>query len=167
MATGKWKLWLKSLVLLCCPFCAQVFAQDVPRIQPASFLRANDRFSMELLETAHEQEQDRNIVIAPLPVSLTLATLWDATTNPESKTELAATLRWENGSGIRLAVRMLLTRFGKPAPYPRSLIPKDSFARTYLRQFQSGKPEELWISGAHQSRWNFGRRCAKNRNCRG
>jgi len=104
---------------------------------------------MDLLKTAHEAEQDRNIVIAPLPISLTFAALWDGTTDIESSKELVSAFRWEKSFGINVAGRMLLARFEKPKPRPPSrFTPKNDLDKAYLRFLESGKPAEIWISGA-------------------
>jgi serpin B len=44
---------------------------------------------------------------------------------------------------------MLMARFQKPKPRPASrLVPKTSLERNYFGYTRSGKPEEVWISGA-------------------
>src|ERR1700730_12258700 len=68
-----------------------VSAQVQKQAQPASFLRSNDRFAFDLLRTAHQESPDRNIVLAPLLVSLTFAALLDGSPDSRSTHELSST----------------------------------------------------------------------------
>jgi len=97
----------------------------------------------------HEQQPDHNIVLAPLPVSLTFAALEDGTSDSESRDELIKTFQWEKSFSTSTAGRMLLARFEKPKPYPvrRTTLPKNP-NDPILKYFRSGKPEELWLSAA-------------------
>ena len=143
------KSWPCVWSLLFCLSCSQAVAQEPPQVQPALFLRANDRFALDLLTLTLEQAQDRNIVLAPFPVSLTFAALWDGTSDIESMKEIVPAFHWDKSFGVSIAGRMLLTRFEKPKPYPIShAAPPKGPAKELLRYYQSGKPEELWISAA-------------------
>ncbi|HXN70987.1 MAG TPA: serpin family protein [Candidatus Acidoferrales bacterium] len=146
MANSKRKFCLGAAILLL--FCFQALAQESTQVQPASFLRANDRFAMSLLKVAHEQSEDRNIVIAPLPVSLTFAAILDGTGDPESVEELRTAFHWDKQIGTDVAGHMLLARFAKPKPYPASHNPPRNPNDPLLRQLRPRKPEELWLSGA-------------------
>jgi hypothetical protein len=129
--------------------CSQAFGQEPSEVQPASFLRANDRFALDLLRLTLEQAQDRNIVLAPLPVSLAFAALWDGTSDIESMKEIVPAFHWDKTLGVSVAGRMLLTRFEKPKPYPIShTAPPKAVDPAWLKYLRSGKPEELWISAA-------------------
>jgi serpin (serine protease inhibitor) len=148
-AISKRKSWWAALILSIASLCASAFAQESPQGQPASFLRANDVFAVNLLKVVQEQQQDRNIVLAPLPVSLTFAALWDGTEDADSAKEIQTAFQWEKAFGTNIAARMLLARFAKPKPYPVSRTTptkrENSILEKYLR---SGKPEEVWLSGA-------------------
>jgi serine protease inhibitor len=141
--------WPLSLMLFSHLFCPSAFAQQPPQVQPGSFLSATDRVALELLRAAHERTQDRNVVLAPLPVCLTFAALWDGTADDESSKEIASTFHWEDVWGVRIASRMLLARFEKPKPQPTSNTPLPKKGDPYWLLFpRSRKPEEAWISAA-------------------
>lgn len=143
------KTCLVPVMLLFHLLCSPTFAQQPPQAQPGSFLNANDRFALELLKVADERTQDRNIVLAPLPVSLTFAALWDGTMDDESSKEIVSTFHWEDVTGAKVADRMLLARFEKPKPHRISQAPLPKKSDPYWLMFpHSGKPEELWISTA-------------------
>jgi serine protease inhibitor len=143
------RFWTGGFVLLFVLLLPRVKAQGMPEAQPASFLRSNDRFALDLLKTAHQEIPDSNIVVAPLPVSLMFAALWDATPDSESWTELQSVFHWEDRLGTDVAGRMLLNRFEKPKPYPKPhTLPQDNFAKRLLTRLPKGKPEELWLSAA-------------------
>jgi serine protease inhibitor len=146
MANTRRKFCFGAAILLL--FCFQVLAQESSQVQPASFLRANDRFAMSLLKVAHEQVRDRNIVIAPLPVSLTFAAIQDGTEDANSGDELCAAFYWDKQLGTDVAARMLLARFAKPKPYPASQTALRNPNDPLLKLLRPGNPEELWISGA-------------------
>jgi serine protease inhibitor len=127
----------------------QAFGQETSQVQPALFLRANDGFALDLLKSTLEQAQDRNIVLAPLPVSLTFAALWDGTSDIESMKEIVPAFHWDKTFAVSIAGRMLLARFEKPKPYPTShTAPLKAVDPAWMKYIGSGKPEELWISAA-------------------
>jgi serine protease inhibitor len=146
MANTSRKFCLGAAILLLS--CFQVLAQESSEVQPASFLRANDRFAMSLLKVAHEQLQDRNIVVAPLPVSLTFAAILDGTVDPDSVGELRSAFHWDKQIGTDVGGRMLLARFAKPKPYPPSHIAPRNSDDVLIKLLRSRKLEELWIAGA-------------------
>jgi hypothetical protein len=78
---------------------------------------------------------------------LIFAALWDGTRDVESAKEFRAAFHWDKDFATPMGGKMLLTRFARPKPYPKSHSPrpKDS---TLLRYMQSGKPEQLWLSAA-------------------
>jgi len=144
----KWTPWLRricSFAVVLAASLSRLPAQDAPKFQPASFLRANDSFAFDLLQKTHEQTPDRNIVVAPLAASLTFAALSDGTGDAASSEEFTAAFHWEKQSARVPAARMLLARFAKPKPYPKRHTPVPN---GILRLLPSGKPEELWFSAA-------------------
>jgi serine protease inhibitor len=136
------------LFLLLAAFLFQVRAQEAPQIQPAMFLRANDKFALDLLEKTHEETRERNVVVSPLPVSLIFAALWDGTQDTESSKEFGAAFHWDRDFATTTGGKMLLSRFEKPTPYPKPHGPTKNPDSPLLRYLQSGKPEELWLSAA-------------------
>lgn len=142
---------IATALLLFSLLYSPAFAQKAPEVQPDSFLRSNDRFALDLLKVAHEQSQDRNIVLAPLPVSLTFAALLDGTTDSSSTDEIQSAFHWDENQPLAssAAGRMLLARFAKPRSYlnPQSAHPK-GFVPPILRRLGPEEPEELWLSAA-------------------
>jgi len=117
-------------------------------VQPGMFLRANDGFAFDLLKTTHTESPDRNIVIAPLPISLAFGALWLDT--PDSSKELEAAFHWDRLFDHFIAARMTLARFTRPKPR-RSTRPAQApvragkAARLYS---ESLIRQEMWLSQA-------------------
>jgi serpin B len=127
--------------------CSQILAQEAAPAQPAAFLRSNDKFAMNLLTIVHEGDPDRNVTVAPLPLSLTFAALMDGSTDSKSTHEIATAFQWDGMSTLNSASRMLLARFEKPKPRSGQSASKSQGAAE-LSSLPSGKPEESWISAA-------------------
>src|SRR5258708_1799639 len=140
---------LKALALLPLLFACRLPAQEPQQAQPAMFLLSNDRFGATLLSVVHEGAPDRNIAIAPLPVSLTFAALLDGSKDSKSIEEIVSTFRWEGNFSRNIAARMLLARFGRPKPFPsRNSTLHQKGGDAVQGQFRRGKPEEMWLSTA-------------------
>jgi len=142
---------LGALLLVFAILLVLTKAQERPKLQPEAFIRANDRFALELLSTAHEPAPDRNIVLNPLPVSLTFAAILDGTPDPASGEELTSVFHWDYLSTAftnRFAARMLSARLAKPkaAPIPRRPLSPHDLALGKLMGADRGSPEELWLS---------------------
>ena len=142
------------LLAVCAGSTDAQFVQQPPqpvsaKSQPDMFLRANDSFSLDLLKKTHEDAPDRNVVIAPLPVSLIFAAIWDGTQAVESATEFRTAFHWDKDFATTTGAKMVLGRFAKPKPYPKPRTPVPKVDPAFQRFFmQSGKPEELWLSTA-------------------
>ena len=153
---------LRCRALVSLGFCASLlcvcrvdsqFVQPSPppvslKSQPDMFLRANDTFALDLLKKTHEDTPERNIVVAPLPVSLIFAAIWDGTQDVESAKEFRAAFHWDQDFATPMGGKMVLTRFAKPKPYPKPRTARPKPDPDLLRYLQSGKPEELWLSAA-------------------
>jgi serpin B len=138
---------LRQLVLLVL-FFSGASAQTVPQAQPGIFLRGNDSFALEMLRSAHSEFPNRNIVIAPLPVSLTFAALLDGTSDFDSLKEIEGAFHFEQLVTMPVGAKMILARFEKPKPYPKSSTAPSRLAREASLLLHSGKPQELWLSAA-------------------
>jgi len=118
--TSIWKThlcgWTGRLLALLAACSYQLYAQEIAQTQPAMLVKANDRFALDLLQKTHGEAPDRNIVVAPLPVSLTFAALWDGTADSESAKELRAAFHWDKDFATPIGGKMLLARFAKPNP---------------------------------------------------
>jgi len=135
---------LVSLLFLLGP---RLQAQKSPEAQPAMFVNSNDKFGMTLLNTVHGENPDRNIAIAPLPVSLTFAALLEGSSDSTSSKEILSTFQWEMVPNLSAAGRMLIARFEKPKPYPiRRPTPPKVRDDPNAQYFHSGKPQEMWLS---------------------
>jgi serine protease inhibitor len=124
-------------------------AQDLHQSQPAMFIRANDSFALDLLQKVHEEAPEQNTVVAPLPVSLSFAALWDGTNDYNSAIEWIKAFHWDKDFATREGGKMLFVRFAKPKAHatPRSPHSKDKNAKP-LPDSRSKKAEELWLSAA-------------------
>jgi len=115
-------------------------------VQPGLFLRANDRFALDLLKTAHSESPDRNIVIAPLPISLAFGALWIEAL--DSSKELEGAFYWDGLYDQSVAARMILARFTRPKARS-SRRPAQAPVRAGKAErlyFESLKREEMWLS---------------------
>lgn len=138
-------LWVKALALLPLLFTSHLLAQDFSQTQPALFVHSNDKFGMNLLRTVHDEARDSNIVIAPLPVSLTFAAFVDRSVDSKTVNEILSAFQWEGAHDLSAAGHMLHARFEMPRPQPHSAPSKPRKGDPHLR---SGKREELWLSEA-------------------
>jgi len=90
------------LVLCVCRDDAQFVQPSPPPVslksQQDMFLRVNDSFALDLLKKTHEDTPERNIVVAPLPVSLIFAAIWDGTQDVESAKEFRAAFHWDRNT---------------------------------------------------------------------
>ena len=64
-------------------------------------------FALDLLKKTHDDTLERNIVVAPLPVSLTFAALWDGTKDVESAKEFRAAFHWDKDFATPMGSKML------------------------------------------------------------
>jgi serine protease inhibitor len=150
MPIAKASSCLKAMTLLSLLIaCRGLQAQQPQEAQPAMFLHANDRFGANLLSLVHEEAPDRNIAIAPLPVSLAFAAMLEGSRNTNSGQEIVSTFHWERTFSLDIAARMLLARFGRPMPYPtrNSTLPQKG-GDAAQGQSRPATPEEIWLSTA-------------------
>ena len=129
--------------------CRGLQAQQPQEAQPARFLHANDRFGANLLSLVHEEAPDRNVAVAPLPVSFAFAAMLEGSHDSNSSQEIVSTFHWERPFSLDIAARMLLARFGRPVPYPtrNSTLPQLG-GDAAQEQSRSATPEEMWLSTA-------------------
>ena len=64
-------------------------------LEPTTFLQSNDRFAFDLPEVSHVSGKEANVVLAPLPVSLSFAALWSNGSTAQGSKELMAAFHWE------------------------------------------------------------------------
>jgi hypothetical protein len=94
------------------------------------------------------ESPDRNIVVAPLPVSLTFAALREETLDFDGVKEIDAAFHFDQTATMPVAVKMILARFEKPQPYPKSPAAPSRTVRKASLFLNPGKPQELWLSAA-------------------
>jgi serine protease inhibitor len=140
---------LKALALFSLLFACQRLPAQESQAQPASFLKSNDRFGASLLNLLHIEAPDRNIAIAPLPVSLAFAALLDGSHDSESNGEIVSTFSWRGNFSRDIAGRMLLARFERPKSSPnRELTLPKPGANNAQGKLRPATPEEMWLSTA-------------------
>ncbi len=98
----------------------RLLAQSPPASELSQFIDANARFGRELLWHAHSSAPDKNIALAPLPVSLTFAALSDNSASSDNATaqEIYTAFRWGDLGETRNIGRVFVTLFEKPRPLP-------------------------------------------------
>lgn len=127
---------------------AALGAQEKPGTEPAAFVRANERFGIALLSAAHRETPDKNVAVAPLPVSISFAALAQGSVDSESTREITSAFQWKDTATLGLAGRMILARFAKPKPRPPYHAKAGDSASNLWRLLNSGKSAELWLTGA-------------------
>jgi len=123
-------------------------AQEKRATEPAAFVRANEKFGMSLLNVTHARDPDKNIALAPLPISLTFAALVDNSGSVRSNEEIVNAFQWKEAPAVSLAGRMLSARFEKPIPLFRNRKRPPGMSAELWRMVSSGKREEMWLTGA-------------------
>ncbi len=134
---------LKILVLLFLSFTLPAFSQEPSTAQPAAFLHSNDKFGMNLMNEVYKGAPDRNIAIAPLPVSFTFAALRYGSIDAQNIKEVDSVFQFQGIYSNDIAARMLLVRFEKPKPSPRA-----NPAAPKADQQPTSPNQELWFSTA-------------------
>lgn len=96
---------------VCLLASARGVSQQVPPLN--QFVNSNERFGRKLLKIIQESSPNKNVVVSPLPVSLSFAPLSDtsATVSAGSIDEIHKAFEWTNVSRLELSARMLLSRF--------------------------------------------------------
>ena len=118
-------------------------AQQIPRSSFTDFVKANEKFGRKLLAELHAAAPERNIVVSPLPVSLSFAPLEEQAVNVRASEEIRAAFGWQQASGKSIPSRMLMARLRKPRSTAK--VPESSLSPA-LRILAQQTPEELWAS---------------------
>lgn len=83
-------------------------------------LQANDRVGTRLLQQAHSEAKDRNLVVAPLSLTILLGAIQTHIECEESRKEFDQVFGWGEYPDIRIQSRMMLAVIGdKPRQTPR------------------------------------------------
>lgn len=112
------------MFLLAALFTPQLLAQSPPASELSQFIDANARFGRQLLWHSHSSSPNKNIALAPLPVSLTFAALSDtsASTDVATTGEISKVFGWDDIGNTKETSHILVTLFEKPKP-PRPKNP--------------------------------------------
>jgi len=125
--------------------CGQTATAAQRSAEPEAFLRANEDFGAGLLMAAHERLPGKNVVVAPLGVSLAFAAVADNTFDMRSRDEIVKAFRWEETLGLAASGRMLLARFAQPKPRPRTVDKPDDITGRLMALRPHGELQGLWL----------------------
>jgi hypothetical protein len=110
-------------------------AQEKPGDGLGVLLKANDRFGTRLLQQAHSEASDKNLVVAPLSLTILLGAIQTHIERPEARMEFDRVFGWGEYPDIRIQSRMILAAMNdKPRPTP-----------TWRGIPEQVEPETLWI----------------------
>jgi len=121
-----------SVLTICMP---PAVAQEKPGGGMHVLLQANDRFGIRLLQQAHSEAPERNLVVAPLSLTILLGAIQTHIESEEAMKEFDHVFGWGEYPNIRIQSRMMLAAMDdRPRPTPRwHGIPEQV------------EPETLWI----------------------
>jgi hypothetical protein len=96
--------------------CSSATAQEQAGNPLQVLLRANDRFGVRLLAQAHSEAPDKNLVLAPLPLTILLGAIHTSSRRQEASQEFDRVFGWGEYPDIRIPTRMMLAAMDKPRP---------------------------------------------------
>src|SRR5271157_41934 len=116
-------------------FISTAATQEKPGDGLRVLLQANDRFGTRLLQQAHSEAPDRNLVAAPLSLTILLGAIQTHIESPETRREFDQVFGWGEYPDIRIQSRMMPAAIDdKPRQTPRWQGIPDQV-----------EPETLWI----------------------
>lgn len=137
---AKMSLSFGAVVLLC--FCCsnEISAQQEPGNGLGVLLRGNEVFGARLLEEVHSEAPSKNVVIAPLPLTILLSAIQTNSDRDEARKEFNHVFGWGTYPDVRIPARMILAAMEKPAkPTPAKADPKIMWDGLMYQ------PESLWM----------------------
>jgi len=116
-------------------FITSAAAQQSPGDPLRVLLQANDKFGARLLQQAHSEAPDKNLVVAPLSLTILLGAIQTYSVSDKTRQEFDQLFGWGEYPDIRIQSRMILAALDdKPRPTPKFRgIPEQV------------EPETLWI----------------------
>ena len=105
-------------------FSSACTAQYQPGEALFDYFRSNERFGRNLLFTMHEADQDRNVVVSPLPLSQAFGALSEGSFDRATRVEFANVFGWKDQPFRSIASRMLAARI------PSERFPSQNEAET-------------------------------------
>ncbi|MGA2219629.1 MAG: serpin family protein, partial [Terracidiphilus sp.] len=116
-------------------FMTSAAAQQNPEDPLRVLLQANDRFGTRLLQQAHSEAPDKNLVVAPLSLTILLGAIQTYSVDGVTRQEFDQLFGWGEYPDIRIQSQMMLAALDdKPRPTPKFRgIPEQV------------EPETLWI----------------------
>ena len=139
--TRKLFLMLSSFFLIVL-LASGVVGQERPGEELNTFIRGNERFGRMLLEQAHSNAPDRNVVLSPISLSIILAALQENTTDIKTCEEIAPVFGWSASANLKTPARMLLAAFEELGPLPA----EPNMHQTGPPSLPPPDPEGAWIS---------------------
>lgn len=124
---------------------AKVFTQMAPGEEFVNFVSANEKFGIHLLQETHSCTERQNVVVSPLPVSLSFALLHEASGDNATENEIESAFGWTGAEDLRPPSRILAIRFQHPLPRPARVVGPHDNALT-MKLLNEESAEELWIS---------------------
>ncbi len=108
-----------SSVALLLVLIAPVTAYTQDSSDFARFVAANDKFGRKLLYEVHKSNQDQNVAISPLPVSLNFGAILENSLDANTRDEISRAFEWRNIS-VRGPAFLLSQAFRAPETFPIS-----------------------------------------------
>jgi serine protease inhibitor len=128
-------LSLASVLVVLSIFLSTAAAQEKPGDGLRVLIEANDRFGTRLLQQAHSEEPEKNLVVAPLSLTILLGAIQTHIEREEARKEFDQVFGWGEYPDIRIQGRMILAAMDdRPRPTP-----------TWHGIPDQVEPETLWI----------------------
>jgi serpin B len=83
--------------------------QGLPKI-----IRGNERFGAMLLERVHSEQPERNVVVSPISITITMAMIQHHSWGEEVRKEISGVFGWGESTQLAGPTRMLLAAFDEP-----------------------------------------------------
>jgi serpin B len=104
---------IKAISTLAVLLVAAAAAQENAGQALPDLIRGNERFGRKLLQQVHSTAPERNVVVAPLPLSILFGAIQAGVGYGKNTDEIENTFGWR-GQYISLSARMILAAFSKP-----------------------------------------------------
>ena len=143
-------------------------AQNQPGETFRQFIRGNDKFGVRLLQQVHSDDSDKNVVVAPLSLTILLSAIQTSSWRDETMEELGQVFGWGPSPDLGVRSRMILAAMHQPkvTKAPQSTqnkaskppMPAESFwiANRLLYRSPKDKPPLLDPRFVESASRNFG-----------
>lgn len=133
--------------VLASPF-ALTYAQESAGKGLPALVQGDERLGRSLLLHEHAGSPEKNIVLAPLPITVSLAALDSFAWSEDLGKQLDSALGWHRGLGLSSAMPQLMVLFEKPKPIPCSPKTKALANKQFGLDIlcPKGTPDGAWIN---------------------